>query len=99
MEADAGNSDKVVSKIEKGLAVARWAAKIWLGVDPSDLDKAVLAYLKRWYDDDVLAQRTVTWTPWDLAQGAPAVGSSVTEEIGYKGSANYTVTYRVTRVS
>lgn len=100
MEADAGNADKVVSRINQALTAVEWAAKIWGREIPGDLDKKVVDYLRRWYNDDVLAQRTLKWADWELAQGAPRVGSSVTEEVGFKGSgSNYTVTFRVTRVS
>ena len=100
MEADGGNSDKAVSRINQALTVARWAARVWSGGVPGDVDKKILDYLRRWYNDDVLAQRTLMWAPWELAQGAPTVGSSVTEEVGFKGGgSNYTVTFRATRVS
>lgn len=100
MEADAGNADKVVPRIKQALTAVRWAVKIWSGTEIPDVDKEVLDYLRRWYNDDVLAQRTVMWADWELAQGAPRVGSSVTEEVGFKsGGSNYTVTFRVTRVS
>jgi hypothetical protein len=100
MEADNGNIDTVVSRINQALTAARWASKVWNGGVPGDIDKRILDYLRRWYNDDVLSQRTLAWANWELAEGAPTVGSSVTEEVGFRGSgSNYTVTFRVTRVS
>jgi hypothetical protein len=100
MENDFGDPDTVREYVEDAIAVARWVSRIWGPEPPTTYDDEIIDFLVSWFGDDVLADRTVTWTAAELAAAVPNVGNVYYETIDYAGDdADYTVTYKLTRTS
>jgi hypothetical protein len=98
MENDWGDPATVQGYVSSAVAAAHWVARV-LGFElPHTYDNEIIGYLTSWFGDDLVAERSVTWSTAELAAALPNVGSVFYETIDYAGSdGHYTVTYKLTR--
>lgn len=107
LERDAGDAAAVVAKareyFDKVGAIGDWAdPTTWLAKAMGYMGQAA-GYIGQWLGDDLLGNRTFTYTRDRLAQRLPAAGRSFTETryfggLSTSGGADYYLTLRVTRV-
>jgi hypothetical protein len=58
----------------------------------------IIGFLTSWLGDDIVADRSVSWSVAELTAALPNVGSVFYETIDYQGDdGHYTVTYKLTR--
>jgi hypothetical protein len=100
MENDFGDPATVQSYVQSAVSAAHWAARIFGYELPSTYDSQIISFLTSWFGDDLIAERSVAWSPAELAWAMPTVGSVFYETIDYaSGDGHYRITYKLTRTT
>jgi hypothetical protein len=98
MENDFGDPATVQSYVSSAVTAAHWVARIFGYEVPSTYDNEIIGWLTSWFGDDLVADRSVSWSNAELVAALPNVGSVFYETISYAGDdGHYTVTYKLTR--